>query len=320
MRAVHPRRLLILLPLLAASLGGVWFATSRAAESPEVCLPADRACLVDALDAAANRGFLAQMTVLSDTVSLDPGTADTTCADHGFALGASSTEPLRDVTVVLSAASADLSCRTSVLTALLENWSTAAADDPGQLRSDAGSLIARCRASTDPLCGEAVATGVSLALPDDDAIRSCYRLAGEVRATCQRFLAYRFLDRAIALDAVTDPREALVARCDSWPVDGSREDCFAAVGPAIFASAFGSFGFNGPLDTTELSEARGFCERLGAGARACQEAVFRVPVAIGMVGAANSERRTAYCEVFDVALREECLTTVAGETGPLTPG
>jgi hypothetical protein len=48
--------------------------------------------------------------------------------------------------------------------------------------------------------------------------------------------------------------------------------------------------------------------------------VFRVPVAIGMVGAANSERRTAYCEVFDVALREECLTTVAGETGPLTPG
>ena len=176
--------------------------------------------------------------------------------------------------------------------------------------------------STDVLCGDAVATGASLALSNDDALHACYRLSGDVRATCLGILLQRFTDRSQDEPGrTTDPREDLVVLCAYWPVDGAAEDdCAKAAGPAIFSSAFGSLRLSAASDTSALREAVGFCLRLGSGATACQDAVFRGPPSSGMVGAARSDRRTAYCSVFDETLRDECMTITAATSDVTSPG
>lgn len=317
-----PRLLLLVLLLLGLS-AGIWQFVVRTSDTRS-CLPTDQECLLAALDDARPAGLTEQVRLLSDAALLAADDRAAVCHDLGFGLGSASTQPATDLLSLLDPTTSALTCRAAVVAGLLERWSTVsitASND--ELRRVAGEMVALCRTAPDPLCGEAVAAGALLALPNDDAITTCYRLTADVAATCRTSLMQRILDRATTdpdRDVSRDPREELVALCAYWPSTTPQEDCFAAVGPALFSGAFGTLGFSGPVDPTPLRAAVGFCDRLGPGSTNCQAAAFRLAVWNGQAGAVNSERRRTYCAVFDLSLRAECLGIDASATEPGTPG
>lgn len=317
------KRLLLVLPLLVFAVVGTWYVGTRSNVSSRTCLPSDRACLTDTLNAAFSEGVLAQMQVLSRAAALEPAGKGAVCTDLGFSLGAAAEDPAVGIASLLSSAAAELECRNEVLSGLLQNWSTRAlTTDPDILRAEADELVRSCVDTPADACAEIVATGAALTQPAVDAVRVCYRYTTAVGA-CLRVLAQNLLDLAGSAsdrDPELDPRETLVALCDSWPVDGAGQDCSAAVAPAFFSSAFGALGFKGAIDPQALNEAIGYCRRLGSGDLTCQREAFDIPPRIGMVGEVNSERRSAYCTLFDVSLREECLELPAGAVTGSTAG